>query len=325
MACVDAGGNPAAVSTGGDAGALDAGPLAEGGAVTVTDAGAAGGEPADTGTDAIDDPLPQAAAPTFTPPGGAYDAAQSVTIRAPVPGATIYYTTDGHNPTTASTPYTTPISVADGTTPTTIRAFFVAPGFAPSVVAAATYTIAIKCSCTEPVEFSLWAGTYDNALMLFLSTVRAGATICYTFGTAPPTCNLGACTGGTMTYSGGYPLAIDAPVGGGSRTVNALDCGPTISNGDTVTQTYTFRAAPVSTSVPPGTVASGTTVTLSTATLGASVHVTSDGTNPTCDAADAGLTDSKATITIQRITTVKAIACRANYQPSAVASFTYTF
>ena len=43
-----------------------------------------------------------AATPAFTPPGGNYTTAQSVTITDATPGAGIYYTIDGTTPTTAS-------------------------------------------------------------------------------------------------------------------------------------------------------------------------------------------------------------------------------
>src|ERR1700730_1163615 len=49
----------------------------------------------------------QAATPTFSPAGGVYTSAQSVTISSATSGATIYYTTNGvTTPTTASTKYT---------------------------------------------------------------------------------------------------------------------------------------------------------------------------------------------------------------------------
>jgi hypothetical protein len=50
--------------------------------------------------------LPVAATPTFSPAGGTYASAQSVTIGTTTPSATIYYTTNGSTPTTSSAVYT---------------------------------------------------------------------------------------------------------------------------------------------------------------------------------------------------------------------------
>jgi hypothetical protein len=79
----------------------------------------------------------QAATPTFSPPGGAYLLPQLVSISDSSPGVTIYYTTDGSTPTTASSVYSGPILVV---LKTTIRAMAVAPGWSRSPVASATYT-----------------------------------------------------------------------------------------------------------------------------------------------------------------------------------------
>lgn len=52
------------------------------------------------------------ATPTFSPGGGTYSSAQTVTISDTTSGATIYYTTDGSTPTTSSSHYTTAITVS---------------------------------------------------------------------------------------------------------------------------------------------------------------------------------------------------------------------
>jgi hypothetical protein len=82
----------------------------------------------------------QAATPTFSPPGGRYLVPQHVSVSDTSPGVTIYYTTDGSTPTTASTVYTGPILVI---TTTTIKAIAVAPGWSQSPVASATYSILV--------------------------------------------------------------------------------------------------------------------------------------------------------------------------------------
>ena len=78
----------------------------------------------------------QLAAPTFTPAGGTFTSDQSVTISA-ADGATIYYTTDGTDPTTSSTKYESAITVSKTTT---IKAIAVKDGHTSSI-ASATYTL----------------------------------------------------------------------------------------------------------------------------------------------------------------------------------------
>jgi hypothetical protein len=75
--------------------------------------------------------------PTFSPAAGTYTSPQMVTISDATAGATIYYTIDGKNPTTASTVYTGTITV---NSTETIKAIATATGFANSAVASATYT-----------------------------------------------------------------------------------------------------------------------------------------------------------------------------------------
>jgi len=77
------------------------------------------------------------AAPKFDPAAGTYYEAQNVTLTAE-DGATIYYTTNGNEPTTASTVYSAPINVAQNMT---IKAIAV-KGNLTSSVATAEYVIA---------------------------------------------------------------------------------------------------------------------------------------------------------------------------------------
>jgi hypothetical protein len=78
------------------------------------------------------------AKPTFSPAAGTYSEEQTVTISTPTSGATIYYTTNGSTPTTASTAYTTPITVSSTET---VKAISYFPGWATSSVGSAAYTI----------------------------------------------------------------------------------------------------------------------------------------------------------------------------------------
>lgn len=80
-----------------------------------------------------------ASAPVFSPAGGTYSSAQSVTISTSTTGASIRYTTDGSTPTeTHGTLYSAPISIS---TTTTLEAIAYAAGYTDSAVTSATYTI----------------------------------------------------------------------------------------------------------------------------------------------------------------------------------------
>ncbi|MHB9129917.1 MAG: chitobiase/beta-hexosaminidase C-terminal domain-containing protein [Armatimonadota bacterium] len=78
------------------------------------------------------------AAPTFNPDGGQYVTNQNVTISCTTSGATIRYTTDGSDPTSASTAYSTPLAISSTTT---LKARAFKAGYEDSAIATATYTL----------------------------------------------------------------------------------------------------------------------------------------------------------------------------------------
>jgi len=80
----------------------------------------------------------QCSTPVTSPPAGTYTGTQSVTISCSTPGSTIYYTTNGATPTTASAIYTAPLLL---NTSQTVKALATAPSFAQSTVSSAVYTI----------------------------------------------------------------------------------------------------------------------------------------------------------------------------------------
>ena len=80
-----------------------------------------------------------AAKPAFNiPSGSTFCPTTNVTLTCATEGATIYYTTDGSRPTSASTPYTGPIEIS---ATTTIKARAYAPNVGPSTTSTATYTL----------------------------------------------------------------------------------------------------------------------------------------------------------------------------------------
>lgn len=81
---------------------------------------------------------PEAASPVFSPAGGTYTTAQTVSLSDSTPGATIYYTTNGSIPNSSSPVYVHPIPIS---ATTTINAIAVATGYSNSDMASGTYTI----------------------------------------------------------------------------------------------------------------------------------------------------------------------------------------
>ncbi|HEY7492940.1 MAG TPA: chitobiase/beta-hexosaminidase C-terminal domain-containing protein, partial [Candidatus Tectomicrobia bacterium] len=144
---------------------------------------------------------------------------QSVTLSDVSPGVTIYYTTDGTTPTTASTPYTGPIQV---TRTTTIKARAAAPGWTNSTVATATYTLKAAAPTFSPA-----AGTYNTPQSVTLSDVSPGVTIYYTTdGTTPTTAS--------TPYTG--PIQVTR-----TTTIKARAAAPGWANSTVESAKYTIR------------------------------------------------------------------------------------
>ena len=82
--------------------------------------------------------MPVVATPTFSLDGGSFLSAQTVSISCTTEGATIYYTTNGTDPTTSSTVYSSPLNI---TTTTTLKAMAAKAGHQNSAIDSVTYSI----------------------------------------------------------------------------------------------------------------------------------------------------------------------------------------
>ncbi len=121
------------------------------------------------------------ATPTFAPSAGSYAGAQSVAITVATAGATIAYTIDGSTPTSASTVYSAPLTVA---TSLTVKAVAFKAGSTTSAVASAAYTITTQAAAPT---FSPAAGTFSTAQSITLSSTTPSAVIYYTLDGSTPT------------------------------------------------------------------------------------------------------------------------------------------
>lgn len=183
-------------------------------------------------TPAITGPV---AAPTFSPAGGTYTTAQTVTISDATAGATIYYTTNGATPTASSTLYSGPIAVSSSER---IEAIATASGYANSSVASATYTINIPVAATP--TFSPAAGTYTSAQTVTISDATNGATIYYTTNGTTPTTS-------SSVYSG--PITVSS-----SETIEAIAVASGYANSSVASAVYTITTASFTLSASPASV-----------------------------------------------------------------------
>lgn len=100
------------------------------------------------------------ATPTFNAPAGSYSSGQTVSISVPgSTGASIYYTTNGLQPTSSSKLYTGPITVSANEV---IQAVAIQSGYTDSLVASATYQISTPNVINFPSGFSANDGVILN-------------------------------------------------------------------------------------------------------------------------------------------------------------------
>jgi hypothetical protein len=165
------------------------------------------------------------ATPTLNPIGGTYSSPQNVALSCTTSGATIRYTTDGTEPTSTSTAYTTPIPVNSGTV--TIKAKAFKSGMTDSDTATATYTITPPGTVIPPT-FGLSAGSYSSPQNVVLSCITSGATIRYTTDGSEPTST-------STAYS--TPISVSS----GTVTIKAKAFKTDMTDSETESATYTIE------------------------------------------------------------------------------------
>ena len=167
------------------------------------------------------------ATPTFSPAGGSYATAQTVSISCATSGATIRYTTDGSEPNTNSEVYSNPIYLSSSTT---LKAKAFKSGMNDSATASATYTIGSAVETVATPTFSPAGGTYDSAQSVTISCATPNAIIRYTTDGSEP-------TSGATQYSG--PITVTA----GTTTIKAKAFLSGMNDSATVSATYTINSS----------------------------------------------------------------------------------
>jgi hypothetical protein len=152
-----------------------------------------------------------------------------------------------------------------------------------------------------------------------------------------------------MTNMSGSLVNFTVPTGpSGTHWVRLIDTGNwaegnenfwTVSSGATISGTYgvnnqsivvlqavgaTPTAATPTFSPGASAVASGTVVTISSATAGSTIYYTTNGTNPTTSSSSGTAGSASATVTVTAAETINAIAVASGYNNSADGSAAYT-
>ncbi|HEX4321324.1 MAG TPA: chitobiase/beta-hexosaminidase C-terminal domain-containing protein [Acidobacteriaceae bacterium] len=243
----------------------------------------------------------QAATPVFSLAAGSYSGAQSVTITDATAGATIYYTTNGSTPTTASPVYTGAIAV--GSTET-LSAIAVATGYLTSAAATAIYTITSASQTAASPIFSLAAGTYNSAQTVTITDGTAGATIYYSVNGITP-------TNKSNVYTQPITIAISSTL----QAIAQVSGGTPSSISSAV---YSLVVAPTVFSPPSGTYPGPLTVTITDPTPATHLAYTPNGNVPSVYASYTG------PITLTASGKVYSLGQLTGYTQSSPVEATYT-
>jgi alpha-tubulin suppressor-like RCC1 family protein len=172
----------------------------------------------------------------------------------------------------------------------------------PDTISASNY----QWRVAVPV-FSPSGGAFTANQNVAVTSATTGAEIHYTLNGTEPTQS-------DPTVASGGTVLIDQ-----SRTLKARAWKAGVPTSATTTGVFTLAVASISMSPTGGTFTSPTTVTLSTATSGATIRYTTDGTTPTESS-----TAYSAPLSVSTSTVIKAVGFKTNWSSSAVASSTYT-
>ncbi len=156
-------------------------------------------------------------------------------------GATIYYTTNGATPTTASTKYTGPIKVSASET---IKAIAVAKGLPDSKVATAAYVIG-KSTAT-PVLTAKADSIFTTEQSVTITDANSGSTIYYTTNGSTPTAS-------STKYTQAIPIRK-------TETIRAIAVAPGFINSAVASAHYTFGPLELEYSALPGGPDGGVTI-----------------------------------------------------------------
>ncbi len=248
------------------------------------------------------------APPTFNVTPGTYTSAQTVALSTTTLGASIRYTLDNTTPTSSTgTLYTGAIPLDLGSS-TPIKAIAFKANWADSAISSGTYTIT---GTVATPTFSVTPGTYTTAQSVEITSTTPGAVIRYTLDNTTPDSSNGT------VYTGAVSIGLNS-----STTIKAIAYQAAWADSAIASGTYVVTGTVASPTMSPasGTYAIPQAVTISSATVGAIIRYTTDGSTPT---SINGAIYSRPVV-VGSNSTLRAIAYRSDWLDSSVTDAPFT-
>jgi alpha-tubulin suppressor-like RCC1 family protein len=244
--------------------------------------------------------------PEWSPSPGPYSVNQNVTLTCATPGATIYYTVNGTEPTTSSSTYTSPLAI---TASTTLRTKAYKGSQPASNTASGAYTLTVPTPNIASSNTTCTPGQ-GKLITLTLTPSDPGHQMRYTVDGA-------AVDASAPLYSAPFLLCT-------SSTVRAKGFHTGWSESVQAQQSFSLNFGTLSaptTSPSTGPVyTDSVTVTLGSSQAGASIYYTTDGSEPSQQPAQL----YTGPVTVTATTTLKVKAFHPDYTTSATTSASYT-
>lgn len=159
--------------------------------------------------------------PVINPSGGSLAVQQEITISSASQGVTIYYTTDGTDPSAGSTEYIGPFMLHRSAT---VKAIALSDTRIQSEITSAVFTVPAAAA----PQFSVEAGSYSSAQELTISTTTEGATIIYTTDKSDPSTSETA-----ITQSSSFTISITE-----TTTIKAYSVHEWMDDSPVITKEY---------------------------------------------------------------------------------------
>jgi len=178
------------------------------------------------------------------------------------------------------------------------------------------YSVVSASTSVEAPTYSPVAGAVPAGTTVTITSATPGSTIFYTTdGTSPS----------TSSSSGPAGTSKATVIVNSAMTIKAIGVKSGATTSNVTTAVYTIAVAQTPTFSPAGSaVTSGTDVIITSGTAGTTIYYTTNGTTPTTSSSAGPLNSATATVKVTSAVTIKAIAVKAGYTNSSLASASYT-